>query len=86
MTNARLNTYNSGKPCLRGHYGLRYLSTHACVHCMRERHRGAMIRRNSAMGGEKVLTVYLPAGQLEEARALAGAMGWRLFDGREQLV
>lgn len=79
-------TYSTEKPCVRGHTGPRYASTGNCVQCMRDRRRTLQIRRNSALGGEKVLTVYLPAGQLEEARQLAKAMGWRLFDGREQLV
>ena len=79
-------TYATEKPCLRGHTGLRYASTGNCVQCHRERRRDDRVRRNSAAVGERVLTVYLPAGQLEEARQLAGAMGWRLFDGREQLV
>lgn len=71
---------------MRGHTGPRYASTGNCVQCRRERHRSAMIRRNSAMAGEVVLTVYLPAGQREEARLLAQAMGWRLFDAGEQLT
>lgn len=79
-------TYTSSKPCHNGHTGPRYESTGNCVQCHRERRRAERIRRNSAALGEVVLTVYLPAGQLEQAKVLATAMGWRLFDGREQIV
>lgn len=83
---AGLKFFYTGRPCFKGHESKRYCSTGGCWACSRERTREGRIRANSAAVGERVLTVYLPAGQLEEARALARAMGWRLFDGREQLV
>lgn len=78
--------FYTGKPCHLQHDSVRYVSTGGCLACAQSRHRHRRARSISALAGEKVLTVYLPAGQLEEARQLAKAMGWRLFDGREQLV
>jgi hypothetical protein len=33
-------TYQSDCPCRRGHHGLRYVSTRACVECVRDREVG----------------------------------------------
>lgn len=56
----QLHVYQSGRRCLRGHSGLRYKSTGACVHCQRARalavHRANVIaereRRIEAFNGD----------------------------------
>lgn len=82
----KAKTFDGKDPCLRGHVGPRYCSNGACVQCRRADSQSARLRRNSAAVGERLLTVYLPAGQLEQARVLAAAMGWRLFDGADRLA
>ncbi len=63
-----LTTYNTGKPCKRGHHSERYVSTHNCAECLRERQRAA------SPNTVEVVFPSFPAEYVAELRAYGEAL------------
>jgi hypothetical protein len=82
---AGLTTYNTGRPCAKGHTADRYASTGNCLECLRQSRLDAQRLRNSvraARGPDSALFAY-PLHPADHAAALAYCQALDLQRGRE---